>query len=362
MSLLILYLTLAVFFSFVCSVLEAIILSVTPSFVETFARQHKASGEKLRYLKDNIDSSLGSILVINTFANTMGAAGVGAEAGRIFGNEWQALIAVGLTLIILYCSEILPKTIGAVYWRRLIVPATYLIFFFAKVTAPFLIVSRGITKIFRRQSSHVMSREEIIAAAEMGEKSGTLQSQESELIENLLDLKNYRARDILTPRSVVFALDAKMTIAEAIELDGVYLHSRIPVYDGSLDTVRGMVMSQTILEESLEGNHQRTVGEVMKPMFAVSENLPVLRLIDIFVKRKEHLFLVQDSYGQTGGVVSLEDAIETLLGVEILDELDEVADMQQLAKERAKIRRQHLDRHTQARQVRKEAREVLYGD
>lgn len=346
MSLLMLYLTISVSLSFVCSILEAVILSVTPSFVETFSRQNQAAGKVLKYLKENIDTSVGSILVLNTFAHTMGAAGVGAEAEKIFGAQWQTLIAVGLTLIILYLSEILPKTIGAVYWRRLLVPSVYTIYFFTKVTVPFLFISKGITKIFKKQPPHAMSREEIIAMAEMGERSGTLQSQESDLIENLLELKNYRARDILTPRSVVFALDAEIKVKDAIEQDGLYMHSRIPIYEGSLDNVIGMVMSQTILEESIEGHHEMSVRELMKPMFAVSENLPVLRLIDVFVKRKEHLFLVRDGYGQTAGVVSLEDAIETLLGVEILDEMDEVADMQQFAKERARIQKNHADKQS----------------
>ncbi|MGP1450313.1 MAG: CNNM domain-containing protein [Wolinella sp.] len=344
MSLLILYLVLCISLSFICSILEATILSIPHSFVETFARQNSSSGTILKHLKDNIDTSVGAILVLNTFANTMGAAGVGAEVEKIFGSQWQALAAVGLTLTILYCSEILPKTIGATYWRKLIVPAVYTIFFFTKITAPFLIIARLITKIFKGQPAPSTSREEIIAMAEMGERSGTLHSQESDLIENLLELKNYRARDILTPRSVVFALDADAKIKDVIELDGLYLHSRIPVYEENLDNVVGMVMSQTILEESIEGHHDMMVREVMKPMFSVSENLPVLRLIDVFVKRKEHLFLVRDGYGQTAGVVSLEDAIETLLGVEILDEMDEVADMQQFAKDRARIQKSRARR------------------
>lgn len=349
MSLLILYLTLCVCLSFVCSILEAVILSIPPSFVETYSRQGGASGKILKHLKENIDTSVGSILVLNTFANTMGAAGVGAEVEKVFGSQWQTIFAMGLTLTILYCSEILPKTIGAVYWKKLLTPAVYTIFFFTKITAPFLVIARFITRVFRSESTHAMSREEIIAMAEMGERSGTLQSKESDLIENLLELKNYRARDILTPRSVVFALDSEATIREVIELDGLYMHSRIPVYEGNLDNVIGMVMSQTILEESIEGNHDLKVHQVMKPMFAVSENLPVLRLIDVFVKRKEHLFLVRDGYGQTAGVVSLEDAIETLLGVEILDEMDEVADMQQFAKDKARHQKGYLEKQSKAR-------------
>jgi len=175
-----------------------------------------------------------------------------------------------------------------------------------------------------------------MAVVAMGEKEGSILSKESDLIENLLKLKNIKAKDIMTPRSVVFALPATTTIEEAIEDDRMYIHSRIPVFGETLDDVVGIVFNQRILEESVEDHDTVTLEHIAHEVHMVSENLPVPNLIDQFVKRKTHLFVVFDSYGQTAGVVTLEDAIETLLGVEIVDEMDEVEDMQLFAKDRSK--------------------------
>lgn len=352
MTLLVIYIILTVGISFLCSILEATLLSITPSFIESFSKQNEKAGKLVKLLKEEIDKSISSILVLNTFANTMGAAAVGAQALLVFGVEMQAIVAVGLTLVILYFSEIIPKTIGATHWKALIVPASYTIYFMTKITFPLVWISSFITRFLKNGEREAISREEILAVAEMGEKEGTLRSKESDLIENLLKLKNYRAKDILTPRSVVFAFEANTKIKDAIEMDEMYLHSRIPVYKDSLDNVVGLTFNQTILEESIEGHNESTVESVCVPMFSVSENIPVLNLIDMFVKRKEHLFLVHDSFGQTAGVVSLEDAIETLLGVEIVDEMDEVVDMQQFAKEKARFLRNKMEKSNQTEQGR----------
>ncbi len=344
MTLLIIYITLTVGISFLCSILEAALLSITPSYIESYSKQNEKVGKIIRKLKEEIDSSISSILVLNTFANTMGAAAVGAQAVLVFGIDKQAFVAIFLTLVILYFSEIIPKTIGATYWRNIIAPASYAIFFMTKITFPFVWVSSFITRFLKNGDKSFISREEILAVAEMGEKEGSLKSKETDLIENLLKLKNYRAKDILTPRSVVFAIEANTKVKDAIDMENMYLHSRIPVYKDNLDNILGVTFNQTILEESIEGNNEVTVESICVPMFAVSENIPVLNLIDMFVKRKEHLFLVHDSFGQTSGVVSLEDAIETLLGVEIVDEMDEVVDMQQFAREKARFLRNKLDR------------------
>jgi len=171
----------------------------------------------------------------------------------------------------------------------------------------------------------------------MGEKEGSILSKESALIENLFKLKNIKTHDIMTPRSVVFALKSSVTVEEAIEDDKMYIHSRIPVYDETIDDVIGVVFNQTILEESVEERDDTIIRDIMVSVHKISENLPVSALIDQFVNRKTHLFIVEDNYGQTSGVVTLEDAIETLLGVEIVDEMDEVEDMQVLARNRCKI-------------------------
>ena len=339
MTLLLLYLFIAIFVSFLCSILEAVLLSSTPSYIETLIKdKNKKTVAMLRNLKANIDKPISSILILNTFAHTMGAAGVGAQAQVLFGKEWQALIAFVLTLIILYASEIIPKTIGALYWKQLLVPSGYIISFFIKLSYPLVVFSTFITEFISKgkKDDGNFSKEEIMAAVSMGEKEGTIQSKESVLIENLFTLKSIKTEDIMTPRSVVFALPTQMSVAQALEDDRIYIHSRIPVYEDSIDNIVGVVFNQVILEESVQEREDTKIKDIAVAIHAVSEHLPVSMLIDLFIKRKTHLFLVQDNYGQTSGVVTLEDAIETLLGVEIIDEMDEVEDMQALAKSQNK--------------------------
>lgn len=339
MTLLIVYLSIALLVSFLCSVLEAVLLSSTNSYIETLPKETNENAiAKLKELKSNIDIPISSILTFNTFAHTMGAAGVGAQTQILFGDEWQTLVAFIVTLLILYVSEIIPKTIGALYWKKLLIPSAYLISFLVTISTPFTWVSSLLTNyISKNKKGHNnFSRDEIMAVVAMGEKEGTIHSKESDLIENLLKLKNIKAKDIMTPRSVVFALPSSTTIEEAIEDDRMYIHSRIPIFGETLDDVVGVVFNQRILEESIEDNDTITLESISHEVHMVSENLPVPNLIDQFVKRKTHLFIVFDSYGQTAGVVTLEDAIETLLGVEIVDEMDEVEDMQIFAKDRSK--------------------------
>ncbi len=314
-------------------------LSSTNSYVESLSKDHSEDVvSKLKKLKANIDIPISSILTFNTFAHTMGAAGVGAQAQILFGEEWQSAIAFAVTLLILYVSEIIPKTIGALYWKQLLIPSAHIISAIVVLSAPFNWVSAFITHVISKNKKHQssFSRDEIMAVVAMGEKEGTILTKESDLIENLLKLKNIKAKDIMTPRSVVFAMSASTTIEEAIEDDRMYIHSRIPIFGETLDDVVGIVFNQRILEESNEDNDNITLESISHEVHMVSENLPVPNLIDMFVKKKTHLFIVFDSYGQTSGVVTLEDAIETLLGVEIVDEMDEIEDMQVFAKDRSK--------------------------
>jgi CBS domain containing-hemolysin-like protein len=339
MTLLLTYLFIALFVSFLCSILEAVLLSSTLSYIESISKKESSNAiNLLRDLKLNIDRPISSILTLNTFAHTMGAAGVGAQAQVLLGSEWQAAIAFVLTLLILYVSEILPKTIGAIYWKSLLIPAAYLISLMIKITFPFVWFSGFITNYFSkgRKDEINFSRDEIMAVVSMGEKEGSIHSKESVLIENLFKLKNIKTKEIMTPRSVVFALNADVSVEEAIEDDKMYIHSRIPIYNESIDDIIGVVFNQTILEESVEERDDTLLRNITVPVHKISENVPVSVLIDLFVKRKTHLFIVHDNYGQTSGVVTLEDAIETLLGVEIVDEMDEVEDMQAFAKDKSK--------------------------
>ena len=339
MTLLITYLLIALLVSFLCSILEAVLLSSTPSYIESLGKKDNSdTAEMLRNLKSNIDKPISSILILNTFAHTMGAAGVGAQAQMLYGNKYETIIAVALTLCILYFSEIIPKTIGAVYWKKLLLPSAYLINFLIKITYPLVWISLFITNSISKGKSKdsAFSRDEIMAAVTMGEKEGSILSTESTLIENLFKLKNIKTKDIMTPRSVVFAFKSSTSVEDAIEDDKMYIHSRIPVYSENIDDIIGIVFNQTILEESVEERDSTLLLDITVPVHKISENVPVSSLIDQFIKRKSHLFVVQDNYGQTSGVVTLEDAIETLLGVEIVDEMDEVEDMQVFAKNKNK--------------------------
>ncbi|MCT7525485.1 CNNM domain-containing protein [Aliarcobacter cryaerophilus] len=340
MTLLVTYLLLTLILSFMCSLLEATLLSSTSSYIESLDKKGYSpkTVDLAKDVKQNIDKSISSILTLNTFANTMGAAGVGAQAAIIFGSNWQAVIAFALTLMVLFISEIFPKTLGAIYWRKFIVPATYIISFMVKVTYPFIFLATFITNALQkgRKNEANFSKDEIITIVDMSEKEGVLQAKESILIKNLFKLKNIKAKDIMTPRTVVFAFDSKTTLKEALLNDNLYVYSRIPVYNESIDDIAGVVFKQTILEKRVKKKKKTLLKDIMVPVHKVPENISVSTLFDMFIRMKMHLFIVQDEYGQTSGVVTLEDALETLLGIEIVDEMDQVTDMQEFAKDENK--------------------------
>lgn len=340
MTLLVTYLLLTLILSFMCSLLEATLLSSTSSYIESLDKKGYSpkTVDLAKDVKQNIDKSISSILTLNTFANTMGAAGVGAQAAIIFGSNWQAVIAFALTLMVLFISEIFPKTVGAIYWRKFIVPAVYIISFMVKITYPFIFIATFITNTLQkgRKNEVNFSKDEIITIVNMSEKEGVLQAKESVLIKNLFKLKNIKAKDIMTPRTVVFAFDSKTTLKEALLNDNLYVYSRIPVYNESIDDIAGVVFKQTILEKRVKKKKKTLLKDIIVPVHKVPENISVSTLFDMFIRMKMHLFIVQDEYGQTSGVVTLEDALETLLGIEIVDEMDQVTDMQEFAKDENK--------------------------
>ena len=333
MTLLITYLAIAIGVSFLCSVLEAVLLSVSHGYVESLLEQKPRRGKVLKHVKDNLDESIASILILNTFAHTMGAAGVGAQAVKVFGAKWETLVAFLLTLAILYLSEIIPKTLGARYWRQLALPAAIVIRWLVKLLFPLVWISAKLTRLFSAgEPASSISREELAAMAKLGAKHGELGPQESVLLENMLQLRHARTEEILTPRTVVCALDAALSVKEALSLITDMPFTRLPVFETNLDTIVGMVLRPRIYEVAREGEEESPLADYVTPLHRVSRELPVMRLLDRFIKRREHMFLVEDEYGQTLGIVTLEDALETLLGREIMDESDMVEDMQELAR------------------------------
>ncbi|MEJ2181529.1 MAG: hemolysin family protein [Gammaproteobacteria bacterium] len=332
MTLLFVYLAIAIGVSFLCSILEAVLLSITPSYVEQTSSSKPRAGKLLTKVKDQLDESLSSILILNTFAHTMGAAGVGSQALQVFGAEWETLIAVILTLAILYFSEIIPKTLGATFWRKLATPSAFIITWLVRLVYPLVWISTRLTKLFSNKESNEITREEIIALASLGHKDGTLFSQENEYLSNILSLREIRTEQVLTPRSVVHMLNQDTTVTEALDHPQTKQFTRIPVYRDSIDDITGKVIKRDLFEAERKGQGSAPISDYVKPIIRVSEKLPVQQLLDMFIKNRAHLFLAEDEFGQPAGVVSLEDAIETLLGREIVDESDTVEDMQEFAR------------------------------
>jgi CBS domain containing-hemolysin-like protein len=332
MTLLLVYLAIAIGVSFLCSILEAVLLSITPSYVEQVNTSNPRSGEILAKSKEKLDQSLSSILILNTFAHTMGAAGVGSQAVRIFGDKWETLIAVLLTLAILYFSEIIPKTLGATFWRTLAVPSVYIISWLVKLVYPLVWLSTRLTRLFSNNKGNEITREEIIALASLGHRDGTLFTQENEYLSNLLGLREISTEQVLTPRSVVHMLDENTTVTDALNHPESAQFTRIPIYGEGSDNFTGKVIKHDLFEAERAGHGEDPISKHAREIVRVSEKLPVQQLLDKFIKHHMHLFLVEDEFGQTSGVVTLEDAIETLLGREIVDESDVVEDMQELAK------------------------------
>lgn len=334
MTLLFTYLAIAIGVSFLCSILEAVLLSINPSFVEQAVAEKPRTGKQLSKVRERLDESLSSILILNTFAHTMGAAGVGSQAVQVFGAKWETLVAVLLTLAILYFSEIIPKTLGATFWRKLAIPAAFIIAWLVKVVYPLVWVSTRLTRLFSTKEGDEITRDEIAALASLGHREGVLFSHESKYLSNILKLRDVTTEQVLTPRSVVHMLNRDMTVTEALDHPRTRQFSRMPVYGDNADDIIGKVIKRDLFQAERAGHGDARVGQYRQPIARVSEKLPVQQLLDQFIKHRAHLFLVEDEFGQNSGVVTLEDAIETLLGREIIDESDTVEDMQALARDR----------------------------
>lgn len=333
MTLLVFYIIIAIGISFLCSVLEAVLLSVSASFIARKKQINAHAGGVLEKTKNNIDQSISSILILNTFAHTMGAAGVGAQAVRVYGERWETLIAFLLTLTILYFSEIIPKTLGVTYWRQLAVPSAYIISFLVKIIFPLVWLATRVTMLFRRNKDETISREEILAFTALSYKAGEIMTQENQMLENIFKLRDVKVIDILTPRTVMHALCETATVKEALSCEQTSTFTRIPIYSDNSDNITGMIIKGELYECERHGEGDTQLKDIKVPIHRISTKFPVLNALDLFIKRHEQLFLVEDQFGQTVGVVTLEDTIETLLGREIVDESDQVEDMQKLAKE-----------------------------
>ena len=327
---LVFYFSLAVFFSFLCSLLESVILSASYTHIETLSRQGAGYASALKKMKYQISQPLSAILTVNTIANTLGAVGVGAQVHKLYGSQFVTVFSIILTFVILVFSEIIPKTLGASYWRVLLPLSVYIIQILLFVCYPFVKLSYLINQIFRVRSRHI-TREDIVGAAKMGVSERAIHRNEGELIENILRLKSKKVSEIMTPRTVITAFNKNMTVGQALKKYQPLRFARIPVYEDNLDNILGMVHRYKILDARTQGCEKLTVDNYLIDMHTVPENISVTAALDQFIKRKEHIFLVVDEYGSLSGLVSMEDVVETILGIEIVDELDPVADLREQA-------------------------------
>lgn len=332
MTLLLLYVALALGVSFLCSVLEAVLLSVTPAYVAA-AESDSRVGQLLAELKRNIDRPLAAILSLNTIAHTVGAAGAGAQAAIVFDSVPFGVISGALTLAILVMSEIVPKTLGAVYWKalaplvaRVLVPVIWSMW-------PLVKLSEGITWLLTRgYSATSVSREELAALAELGGAEGVLEEDESRIVGNVFRFRSLRTRAIMTPRTVMFTRPATATVADVMrDIDAVRF-SRIPLGGVDRDRISSYVLKSDVLLAAARGEQETPLAALEREMLIVPESLPLPSLLGRLLDKREHIALVVDEFGGTSGVVTMEDVIETLLGLEIVDEADSVEDMQELAR------------------------------
>lgn len=346
MTLLIVFFLLSIGFSFLCSILEAVLLSITPSYVRKQKSSGSVTGALLNEYKEDIDRPLSAILTLNTIAHTVGAIGVGAMAGDIFGENYihigplslsyESIIAALMTLAILILSEIIPKTIGANNWKSLAPFTTRTLKFLLFVLAPLVWVSQLITKSLKNdKNKSVLSRQDFAAMTQEGTTSGILDKQESKIINNLLNFEKMTVRDIMTPRTVAFMLEENMTVDEFIQSNPEHTYSRIPVYREYKDAVIGTVLKDDILSCYIEkkGSDIRIADLMLEPN-SVNDNTPLPEVFKSLTKKKQHLSVVKDEFGSVVGLVTMEDVFETLLGQEIVDESDAVIDLQQYARDK----------------------------
>jgi CBS domain containing-hemolysin-like protein len=339
MQLLFLYAGFAIGVSFLCSLLEAALLSVPHSHVEMMEHDGSGMGRMLARMKRNIDRPLAGILTLNTVANTAGATGVGAQAAVVFGSAWVAVTSAVLTLLILLLSEIVPKTLGATYCRQLAGFTVLSVRVIMIITFPVLVLVEAMHRLLRPgRTAAGMSRAELKAALRLGHRRGALEADEFRVLDNLLALQQVRVKEIMTPRTVVFHLPADGTVREASESRGALRFSRIPLVGESLDDTHGYVMRSAIFAAAQQGKLHTRLEDLSVPLEPVPELATVDAALELALRKRAHILLAVDEYGGTAGVVTLEDMIETLLGAEIVDETDPVEDMRLLALRRGNPR------------------------
>lgn len=335
MTLLITYIALALGVSFVCSLLEATLLTISPAYISSAKQNGRKWAVRMEILKTDIDRPLSAILTLNTIAHTMGAAGAGAEYARISGNVGEAIFAAGLTLAILVFTEIIPKTIGATFANQLAGTASVVLTWMVTGLKPLVWASQQIIRVLTPQGvvNPSMHREELLAMARLGEEAGSLGARESQFVQNLIQLHAMKTWDIMTPRPVIFALPQSTRLVDFVRLVEDKPFTRIPVYVNSPDEMVGFVIrGEALLAHLKDADDRGTLAEVTRPLAVTPECTPVDQLFQRFIAERHQIMLVSDEFGTSVGLVTFEDVIETIFGFEIMDEKDKVADLQLYAR------------------------------
>jgi len=353
MTLLIFFFVLSIAVSFLCSILEAVLLSITPSYVHGRIQEGSKLGAQLEEFKKDIDRPLSAILTLNTIAHTVGAIGVGAQAGKLYGNNnldifgfelsYESIVASLMTLAILILSEIIPKTVGANFWKALtpFTLATLRVLIF--LLFPLVWLSQLITRKMKKEKGRsVLSRADFTAMAQVGEESGALEQSESQIIHNLLRLKELTVRDIMTPRTVMVSAEEGTTCLDFHNQHPNLRFSRIPTYQGRSDNITGIVLKDDILTQLANDHDEVLLGDIKRPLQVVGDRMHLQLLFEHLTKNRVHLAMVVDNFGSVAGLVTMEDLLETLLGLEIVDESDQVEDLQMLARDVWKKRAKNL--------------------
>ena len=333
--LLILFVVVAIAISFICSLAESALLSMTPSYIADVQEHNPKKANMLKRLKiDNIDQSLAAILTLNTVAHTLGSIGAGAQATIVFGSAWFGLFSAIMTLAILFLSEIIPKTLGTVYWRQLSGMVAYFVRGIIMLLYPLIWISERLTKLLvRGKKTQTFSRREFAALASIGEESGQIDPLESRIIRNLLAFGAIKVEDIMTPRSVMLAFEQTKTVAEVLADRPKLTFSRLPIYDGDLDNITGFVLKTDMLLAKVNHAMHKPLIQFQREITFVFSKMKLFDLLELMLKNRLHIAITVGEYGEVKGVVTLEDVFETLLGLEIVDEIDRVEDMQALARQ-----------------------------
>ncbi len=351
MSALIFWATISIFFSFLCSILEAVLLTITPTFINVKKQEGKEYAFTLERLKKDVDKPLIAILTLNTIAHTLGAMMVGIQAEKLpykielAGINTVGVISAIMTLLILVASEIVPKTIGATYWKGLAnftSKALTILIFPLKWTGILWLLQLTTKLIGDKGHGSVLSREDFHAMTDIAQEKGVFQENESKIIKNLLTFKEVLAKDVMTPRTVMLAVDQNTTVEDFFNQNMNLRFSRIPIYSNEPDNIKGLVLKDEVFKEMALNHGDKKLSNLKRHIIIVNRNLPIPNLFEQLVEGRNHMALVVDEYGSVSGLVTMEDVIETLLGLEIMDESDNVSDLQHLARKSWETRAKKL--------------------